>query len=138
MSEEKVITEGLSAEDMGAVSVSIDDDDDAEREAKEEEERIPPDLSDMIPLNNFLVIWPAKPQKHGGKVYLIEGSTAERDQQGPARDEGLVLAAGPDCKIADKGDYVFYWKHGGSWQYPKGKKGVRVIKETELYAKRVE
>ncbi len=132
---EKVVTEELTAEDMGAVSVSLDDDD-AEREAKEEEERTPPDLSALIPLGNFLVIWPTKPPKHGGKVYLIEGSVAERDTQGPPRDEGLVLASGPDCKIAKEGDYVFYWKHAGSWQYPKGKKGVRILKETEIYAKR--
>ncbi len=135
--DEKVVTEDLSAEDMGAVSVSLDDDD-TEKEAKEAEERTPPDLSNMIPLNNFVVIWPAKPAKHGGQVYLIEGSAAERDQQGPPRDEGEVLAAGPDCKIAAKGDYVWYWKHGGSWQFPQGKKGVRVIKETELYAKRAQ
>ncbi len=130
--DDKVVTEDMSAEDMGAVSVSLDDTD-AEKEAKEAEERTPPDLSDMIPLNDFLVIWPAKAEKHSGKIHLLEGSSAAT--KGPAPDEGEVLAAGPDCKLAKVGDYTFFWKHAGSIQFLGGK-SVRLIKEREIYAKR--
>lgn len=119
----------VSKEDMGSVEVDVSGDLEASRVSSED---IPPDCQGGQAMNDFLIIWPARPPKKIGNLIVPEGVRAAE----ASRDEGEVLAVGPEIKNDIRvGDYVYYWKHAGSWQAAPSNsmKNVRVIKDSEVY-----
>lgn len=121
-------TEKKSAMDvMAAGSVEMGDPDEEENEKKR-----PPDLSDITPLGEWIVVWPAKAERYQGKIYVPEGSTANPNE-GKAPSEGEVLLVGdkvnPEIKVGMK---VHFWKHAGSWEWVRGKQ-VRVVREVDIF-----
>lgn len=125
-------------EDMGAVSVTLTESDDGDEDAEiTSDADVAPDCSGMEPFNNFILVWPRRPPKKKGKIIIPEG--ARTTEVTP--DEGEVLAVGPRCTEGLKrGDYVYYWRHAGSWQLAPGddRKLIRLMKDTEVYGRKKE
>ena len=128
----------LTPEDMGAVSVTLTENEDGDETADiTHDEDVAPDISFMEPYNDFIIVWPRRPPKKQGKIIIPEG--ARTTEVTP--DEGEVLAVGPNCKSdLNVGDYVYYWRHAGSWQLAPGhdRKLVRLMKDTEIYGRKKE
>lgn len=121
--------------DMGAVSVSLGDDDDDGGHDLTLVDDTPPDYSDIVPMGDFILVWPVKAPNKKGSIIIPEGARTSDI----GRDEGIVLQVGPDCKRGLViGDLVFYYRHAGSWQVAPDEdtKLVRLMKDHEVYGRR--